>query len=88
MGEELVTQALTSAPRSFTLGARVPDNDFPLPATKSGYVLDNGGIYIMTADGKAVLFSSVRLGRPGAGFNLALPFMNRQLYTVPVEGGS
>ena len=44
--EELVDQALASAPKSFTLGARVPENDFTLPASKSGYVLDNGGIYI------------------------------------------
>ncbi len=44
--EELVNQALASAPKSFTLGARVPENDFGLPASKSGYVLDNGGIYI------------------------------------------
>jgi trimethylamine--corrinoid protein Co-methyltransferase len=44
--EELVRQALASAPKSFTLGARVPENDFALPSFKSGYVLDNGGIYI------------------------------------------
>jgi trimethylamine--corrinoid protein Co-methyltransferase len=44
--EELVNQALATAPKSFTLGARVPENDFALPAAHSGYVLDNGGIYI------------------------------------------
>jgi trimethylamine--corrinoid protein Co-methyltransferase len=44
--EEMVTQALASAPKSFTLGARVPENDFRLPSSFSGYVLDNGGIYI------------------------------------------
>ena len=44
--EELTRQALATAPKSFTLGARWPDNDFELPSTRSGYVLDNGGIYI------------------------------------------
>jgi len=44
--EELVQQALASAPRSFTLGARQPKKDFKLPSVHSGYVLDNGGIYI------------------------------------------
>ena len=44
--EELVKQALASAPRSFTLGARLPEKDFKLPSAHSGYVLDNGGIYI------------------------------------------
>jgi len=42
---ELVDQALKTAPRSFTCGARVPENDFALPSTFSGYVLDNGGIF-------------------------------------------
>jgi len=44
--EELVKQALDSAPKSFTLGARLPEKDFKLPSHHSGYVLDNGGIYI------------------------------------------
>ncbi|HSR21859.1 MAG TPA: trimethylamine methyltransferase family protein, partial [Anaerolineales bacterium] len=43
---ELVAQALTTAPGSFTLGARVPEHDVPLPSACTGYVLDNGGIYI------------------------------------------
>ncbi len=43
--EEMVTQALQTAPKSFVLGARVPENDFALPSTYSGYVLDNGGIF-------------------------------------------
>ena len=42
---EMVNQALKTAPRSFICGARVPDNDFALPSTFSGYVLDNGGIF-------------------------------------------
>jgi len=46
ISEELVNQALASAPKAFTLGGRVPDKDFVLPSSKSGYVLDNGGIYI------------------------------------------
>jgi trimethylamine--corrinoid protein Co-methyltransferase len=44
--EELVEHALASAPKTFTLGARVPESDFTLPSSRSGYVLDNGGIYI------------------------------------------
>jgi trimethylamine--corrinoid protein Co-methyltransferase len=43
--EEMVDQALKTAPKSFVLGARVPENDFALPSTYSGYVLDNGGIF-------------------------------------------
>ncbi len=43
--EEMVEQALKTAPKSFTLGARVPENDFALPSAYSGYVLDNGGIF-------------------------------------------
>jgi trimethylamine--corrinoid protein Co-methyltransferase len=46
ISEELVDQALASAPKEFTLGARLPENNFKLPALRSGYVLDNGGIYI------------------------------------------
>ena len=42
---EMVNQALKSAPKSFVLGARVSENDFQLPSTYSGYVLDNGGIF-------------------------------------------
>ena len=42
---EMVNHALKTAPRSFICGARVPDKDFALPSTFSGYVLDNGGIF-------------------------------------------
>jgi len=42
---EMVKEALKTAPKSFTCGARVPDKDFALPSTFSGYVLDNGGIF-------------------------------------------
>ena len=42
---EMVDQALKTAPGSFTLGARVPEKDFALPSSYSGYVLDNGGIF-------------------------------------------
>ena len=44
--EELVKQALVSAPKSFTLGSRLPEKDFKLPSLRSGYVLDNGGVYM------------------------------------------
>ncbi len=43
--EEMVDTALKTAPKSFVCGARVSDNDFSLPSTYSGYVLDNGGIF-------------------------------------------
>ena len=43
--KEMVAEALRTAPKSFVLGARVPENDFALPSTYSGHVLDNGGIF-------------------------------------------
>ncbi len=43
--EEMVQQALKTAPKSFVLGSRVKENDFQLPSSYSGYVLDNGGIF-------------------------------------------
>ena len=46
ISEELVDQALAAAPKEFTLGGRLPEKDFNLPAKRSGYVLDNGGIFI------------------------------------------
>jgi trimethylamine--corrinoid protein Co-methyltransferase len=42
---EMVTQALKTAPKSFTCGARVKEKDFALPSAFTGYVLDNGGIF-------------------------------------------
>jgi trimethylamine--corrinoid protein Co-methyltransferase len=42
---EMVDEALKTAPKAFTCGARVPEKDFALPSTFSGYVLDNGGIF-------------------------------------------
>jgi len=42
---EMVDQALKTAPGSFVLGAGVPEKDFALPSSYSGYVLDNGGIF-------------------------------------------
>ncbi len=42
---EMVNQALKTAPKSFSCGARVKERDFALPSTVSGYVLDNGGIF-------------------------------------------
>jgi trimethylamine--corrinoid protein Co-methyltransferase len=43
--EEMVQQALKTAPKSFVLGSRVEENNFHLPSSYSGYVLDNGGIF-------------------------------------------
>lgn len=46
ISEELVNEALAVAPKEFTLGGRMPERDFKLPAKRSGYVLDNGGVFI------------------------------------------
>ncbi len=43
--EEMVQEALKTAPKSFVLGSRIPEKDFQLPSSYSGYVLDNGGIF-------------------------------------------
>jgi trimethylamine--corrinoid protein Co-methyltransferase len=45
ISSEMVDEALKTAPKSFTCGARVSGNDFALPSTFTGYVLDNGGIF-------------------------------------------
>jgi trimethylamine--corrinoid protein Co-methyltransferase len=42
---EMVEQALKTAPKSFVLGARVPERDVALPRETSGYVLDLGGVF-------------------------------------------
>jgi trimethylamine---corrinoid protein Co-methyltransferase len=43
--EELVRNALDAAPKSFVLGARVPEYDFPLPSPFSGYTLDGAATF-------------------------------------------
>ena len=43
--DEMIEEALKTTPESFVCGARVAENDFALPSTYSGYVLDNGGIF-------------------------------------------
>jgi len=45
--EDMVNAALDSAPKSFVLGGRNPEFDFPLPSSFSGYNLDGGGIYFI-----------------------------------------
>jgi len=37
---EIITQAISTAPKSFVLGARNPDHDYPLPSSVSRYALD------------------------------------------------
>ena len=37
---DMVTEALKRAPKSFTLGARKPAFDFPMPSSWTGYTLD------------------------------------------------
>lgn len=43
--EDMVNAAIKSAPKSFVLGARNPEFDFPMPSPYSGFNLDGGGIY-------------------------------------------
>ncbi|NWG35780.1 MAG: trimethylamine methyltransferase family protein [Chloroflexi bacterium] len=42
---EIVTQALSTAPRSFVLGARNPAHAYPLPSPVSRYALDGTGAF-------------------------------------------
>jgi len=42
---EMVAQALKTAPRSFTLGARKPEFDFALPSAFTGYTLDGAATF-------------------------------------------
>jgi trimethylamine--corrinoid protein Co-methyltransferase len=43
--EEMLDQALKTAPRSFVLGARNPKFDFPLPSSYTAYTLDGSATY-------------------------------------------
>jgi trimethylamine---corrinoid protein Co-methyltransferase len=43
----MVTQALTTAPKAFTLGARNPAHDFALPSAYSALNLDGTGVYAL-----------------------------------------
>src|SRR5512139_283383 len=43
--EEIVEQALRTAPKSFVLGARNPIHDYPLPSQISRYALDGTGAF-------------------------------------------
>ena len=45
--QELVEQALRTAPRSFVLGARNQVHDYPLPSPKSRYCLDGTGSFAL-----------------------------------------
>lgn len=40
ISEPLVKKCLDTAPKSYVLGARNPEFDFPMPATKVGHILD------------------------------------------------
>jgi trimethylamine---corrinoid protein Co-methyltransferase len=44
---ELVEQALNTAPRSFVLGARNPQYNFPLPAPRTRYVIDGTAAFTL-----------------------------------------
>jgi len=43
--EEMVAQALNTAPKSFVLGARNPEFDFALPSAYTGYTLDGAATF-------------------------------------------
>jgi len=74
--EDMVTRALKTAPKSFTLGARNPEFDFPMPSAWTGYTLDGEATFAIdfktgerrngiTADLAASLriFEELSLGR-------------------------
>ncbi|MCX7826727.1 MAG: trimethylamine methyltransferase family protein, partial [Verrucomicrobiae bacterium] len=44
---ELVARALKTAPRQFTLGARNPAFDFPMPSAFTGYTLDGAATFAL-----------------------------------------
>jgi trimethylamine---corrinoid protein Co-methyltransferase len=44
---ELVQQALQTAPKKFTLGARNPAFDFPMPSVFTGYTLDGAATFTL-----------------------------------------
>jgi len=44
---ELVRQALATAPKQFTLGARNPAFDFPMPSAFTGYTLDGAATFTL-----------------------------------------
>lgn len=44
---ELVRQALRTAPKQFTLGARNPSFDFPMPSAFTGYTLDGAATFTL-----------------------------------------
>lgn len=44
---DIVTQALSTAPKSFVLGARNPAHDYPLPSSVSRYALDGTAAFAM-----------------------------------------
>jgi trimethylamine--corrinoid protein Co-methyltransferase len=46
---ELVAQALKTAPKRFTLGARNPAFDFPMPSPFTGYTLDGAATFVLDA---------------------------------------
>ena len=43
---EMVSQALKTAPKSFVLGARNPEFDFPMPSSYTGYTLDGAATFV------------------------------------------
>ena len=45
--EEMVQQALNTAPKSFVLGARNPEFDFALPSVYTGYTLDGAATFAL-----------------------------------------
>lgn len=47
ISESMVLQALSTAPKEFTLGARNPEHNFALPSTYSALNLDGTGVYAL-----------------------------------------
>jgi trimethylamine--corrinoid protein Co-methyltransferase len=57
---ELVEQALKSAPRSFTLGARQTEFDFALPSAFTGYTLDGAATFAVDFETNARRYAATK----------------------------
>lgn len=61
--EEMVAQALKTAPSSFVLGARNPEFDFLMPSSYTGYTLDGAATYALdfnTGERRAATLEDLR----------------------------
>ena len=65
IGPEMVAQALKTAPRSFTLGARQAAFDFALPSLFTGYTLDGAATFAVDFEtGEDLRIRSITVASP------------------------